>query len=526
MAKTDGWWETRLGLRSWTRSMLHEEIPGGSKFSYALGSATLVTFLILCVTGIFQVMYYVPSTAQAYNSVNFMRFQVPFGWLVFGTHFWAASVMVVLVLVHLAQVFIWGAYKKPRELVWLLGVLLAVFTLAAVFTGGPLVWDEAGYWAARVGLGIAGSLPLLGGLAKTVLFGGETVGQLTLSRFFFLHVAIVPIIIATILLMHLVTFRRAGAAGTWSPSDKTGDFWPKQVIMDLLLSAGVLTFIVGLAAFFLTPVTGPADPIDATYVARPDWPFLWLFQLIKYLPGSIEWVGAAVVPLILVAVLAAVPWFDRKETRAPGKRLIAIGAFTVIILLLAGLTWAGANAAPPANQPAGAPGPTPASAISTATPPPGPSPASVTIGGIEHGTGIFISYCQGCHGPEGKGGVPNPGSKDGSVPALNPIDPAIKSKDPQKFVDNMEPWLQLGVVPDPAKPGEEPKLKMPSFGLTYALTQQQIADVEAYVTQINGVPRAAITKPGIPPRTFWWATFVGFVIIAVVGGAAIFMIKE
>ncbi len=527
MSRNDGWWESRLGLGSWTRNTLDEDIPGGSKFTYALGSATMLVFLTLVVTGIFQLMYYVPSVNQAYNSVNFLRFEVPLGWLVHGIHFWAASAMVVLVLFHLAQVFIWGAYKKPREVIWVLGILLAIFTLLAVFTGGPLIWDEAGYWAARVGLGVAGSIPLLGGLVKTIMFGGETVGQLTLSRFFFIHVAIVPVLIACVLLLHLVAFRKAGAAGTWTPSKRTGNFWPKQVLMDLLLFAGVLTIVVGFVAFFLTPVTGPADPIDATYVARPDWPFLWLFQMLKYIPASVEWLGTALIPLLIILIVGALPWLDRRDDRSPAKRPVAMAIFAVIFLAINGLTYLGATAQPAANQtPPGAPGPTPASAISTATPPPGPSPASVTIGGVEHGQGIYISYCQQCHGPAGKGGVTNPGSKDGTVPALNPIDPSIASKDPQTFVDNMDPFLQNGSVPDGASAGQEPKLKMPSFGLTYALTQQQIADVEAYVTQINGVPRAVITKPGVPPKTFWWITLAGFVVVAGVGGFALTRIKE
>src|SRR5664280_1914490 len=128
MANEHGWWERRLGL----------------------GSAALLTFLALAVTGIWELFYYVPSTAGAYNSVNYIRFQVPFGWLIHGLHFYAANLMVILVLLHLTQTFLWGAFKKPRELTWVLGAVLFLATLGAVFTGSPLAWDEQGYWAASV----------------------------------------------------------------------------------------------------------------------------------------------------------------------------------------------------------------------------------------------------------------------------------------------------------------------------------------------------------------------------------------
>jgi mono/diheme cytochrome c family protein len=334
---------------------------------------------------------------------------------------------------------------------------------------------------------------------------------------------VVPIIIAAILGLHLWTFRTAGAAGTWNESTRVGNFWPRQVLMDVLVFAGVLTVLVGLAANYFTPVTGPADPIDATYVARPDWPFLWLFQSLKYVP---EVVGTTLIPAIGIILLFAVPWLDRGKYRSPAKRPIQMAAFAIIVAILSALTWLGATALPaPIKAPTEAPGPTPASAVSTATPPPGPTVASTTIGGVEHGKGIYLSYCQECHGAEGKGGVPNPGSTDGTVPALNPIDPEIKGKTTQEFVDGLDAYLQNGSAPETDKPDGDSKYKMPSFGLTYALTQQQIADVEAYVMQLNGVDRAEIVRPGIDPKTFWWVTLAGFVLVGLVGGTALFVTR-
>jgi ubiquinol-cytochrome c reductase cytochrome b subunit len=529
MTRQDGWWESRLGAGSALRTVLDEDIPGGARFTYTLGSATILTFLTLAVTGIFQLFYYVPSTSQAYASVNFIRFQVPFGWLVHGLHFWAANLMVVLVAVHLAQTFIWGAFKKPRELTWLLGSLLLVFTLLAMFTGTPLAWDEKGFWVARVGANLAGSVPVIGELVRDKVFGAPTLGQLTLSRMFPLHIALIPIFILGIFGLHMVAFRRGGAAGTFNPSEKIGRFWPRQVIMDILVFSGLLTLMVWASAWMATPVTGAADAIDPTYVARPEWPFLWLFQLLKYLNGPLEWIGFLVVPLAGVLLLLLVPWLDRKPERSPAKRPLAMAIFVLALVGVGWLTWLGATQQPsPIAAPSGPPPATPDSAIESTPPAPGPSVASHTIGSAAHGQLIYDAYCIQCHGPEGKGGVDNPNSVDGTVPELNPIDPAISGADKsghvadvQKFVDGLDEYLQNGSTPDATPTTSTPKLKMPSFGNTYALTQEQIANVEAYVMQLNGVQRVVIAYPGIDPKTYFWWVLGGFAVVAVVSGAAL-----
>ena len=522
-----GWWQTRSGVHTALASVYDEEIPGGSKFAYTLGGATLLTFLTLVVTGVWELFYYVPSTSQAYNSLNFLRFSVPFGWLIHGIHFWAATVMVILVGLHLAQTFLWGAFKKPRELTWLLGLALFVLTLGSVFTGGPLAWDNAGYWAARVGSSLAGSVPLVGGLAAKAMFGGETLGQLTLSRLFPIHIAIIPLLIGAVIVMHLVAFRRGGAAGSIKPSQKVSLFWPKQVIKDLLVFAGILTGLVGLAAFLLTPVTGPADPTDFTFIARPDWPFLWVYQILKVLPGALESVGFLLIPGLLLVLIALVPWLDRTEARSPAKRPVSLAVFAVVLVALGGLTWMGLRSPSSSVQaPSGSPGATPAASIEPTPPAPGPSVAVNTIGSAEHGAVLYVAYCQECHGPQGKGGVPNPLSADGTVPELNPIDPEIKGKTTAAFAAGLDEFLQNGSVPDGAKPADDPKYKMPSFGNTFAMSQPQIANVEAYVMKLNGVKRDEIVSPGVQPKIYFWWTLGGFVLVLIAGGAALVMTKE
>ena len=526
MSRFGSWFESRLPIGSSLRKLVDEEIPGGPKFTYALGSTTLLTFLVLAVTGVVQLFYYAPTTASAYASVNFLRFQVPFGWLVHGLHYWAATLMIVLALLHLTQVFVWGAFKKPREMTWVLGVLLLLGTLAAVFTGNPLAWDQKGYWAAQVGAGIAGSIPLIGGWLRGVAFGGVTPGQLTITHFFGLHIAIIPLIIGAIIGLHMVTFRKEGAAGPFDPAklNKSGAFFPDQLLRDLVVFAVVLGLLIGLSAFLGTPVTGAADPLDASYVARPDWPFLFLFQILKYLPAQLEVLGTLGVPLFGTLLLLLVPWLDRSPQRSPAKRPVAMVVFVVAGAALITLSVVGAQSTTAAvAAPAGAPGPTPDSSIVSTPPGPGPSIASTQIGGAEHGRQLFVSFCQECHGAKGIKGVENPGSVDGEVPSLDPIDPEIVGKTSADFVAGLDAYLQNGSVPDAATstPNASPKLKMPSFGNTFALTQPQIADVEAYVMQLNGVDRAAIVRPGIKPTTYFWISFVLLGIVVVGSGAAI-----
>jgi ubiquinol-cytochrome c reductase cytochrome b subunit len=540
MSRFGDWFEERLPIARGFRKAVDEEIPGGPKFTYALGSTTLLTFLVLAVTGIVQLFYYTPTTASAYDSVNFLRLQVPFGWLVHGLHYWAATLMVVLALLHLTQVFLWGAFKKPREMTWVLGVLLLLGTLGAVFTGGPLAWDEKGYWAARVGAGIAGSVPLIGGWLRNVVFGGPTIGQLTITRFFGLHVAVIPIVIAAILGTHLFTFRKEGAAGPMRASIKTGPFYPDQVLRDLVVFAAALALTIGLSAFLLTPVSGAADPLDATFTARPDWPFLFLFQTLKYLPGALEPLGTVGIPLVGTLLLLLVPWLDRSSERSPAKRPVAVGVFVLGCAGLVALSVAGASSTGPViAAPTGAPGPTPDSSIVSTPPVPGASIASRQIGGAEHGATLFVLYCQECHGAKGATGVDNPGSVDASVPAIDPIDPEIKGKTAQAFVDGLDGFLQNGSVPDAtptvvpagdtsAAPAPDtvaiidtPRLKMPSFGNTYALSQPQIADLEAYVMQLNGVDRAAIVKAGVAPLTYFWVSVVLLGLVVIASGVAI-----
>jgi len=210
------WINERIPLKIMLQVGLDEKIPGGASFFYTLGSATLFVFALQVVTGIWQLFYYVPTVDHAYNSLNYLRIFVPYGWLIHGLHYWGANAMVVLVALHMIRVFVWGAYKKPREITWLIGVFLLFLVIGMSFTGAALPWDERGYWAAEVGTSIAGTIPLIGSFLESLLRSGNFMGQLTLSRFFILHTAIIPGIAMIIIAAHLTAFRNFGSVGPWS----------------------------------------------------------------------------------------------------------------------------------------------------------------------------------------------------------------------------------------------------------------------------------------------------------------------
>jgi ubiquinol-cytochrome c reductase cytochrome b subunit len=638
------WIDDRWPLSTLIRLGLEEDIPGGSSFAYVIGSGILIVFLIMAVTGIWQLFYYVPTVDHAYDSTNYLRTQVPFGWLIYNLHYWGANAMVILVVLHMARVFIWGAYKRPREVAWLAGVVLLLITLGLSFTGAPLPWDERGYWAAEVGTSIAGTVPIVGDLVTRLIRGGDAMGQLTLSRFFILHVAILPGALITLIGVHLVAFRRFGSVGPWDKVKRlrSGPFWPNQVAKDALV--GVLFFLglIALAVYARPPFAGPADPLDTSFVPKPEWNFLFLYEALKFFPGKLEPLGTVGLPTLAILVLILLPFLDKSEERSPRRRPFAmlgglLAALAVVALTVAGVySKPGGSQAAPGPKPGastaqlstsaqqgaklfdslgcsgchrvngtggtagpdlshealrgrsrswlttqiqnpkahdpntimpafaslsdqqtnqlvdyllslgagGTPVPTPATSSAGATPTPAvtptatptitatattttttsegpPGPAASIIGSAKHGATLFERDCVTCHGPEGTDDVPNPGSDDGTVPALNPIDPELSSSDPQLFADNVDRIIQHGSIPD----GPHPQLDMPAFGDTSSLTQQEIADLEAYVLQLNGVDRAQLEHPGIAPQRFFALTLGAFGLLGL-GLAVVWVIRE
>src|SRR3990172_2691614 len=194
--------DQRLRLTPLLQKVLDEPIPGGASWIYVYGSVVLFLFGLQLITGMFLVLYYVPTPDHAYDSINFIETEIAFGWFVRGLHHWGASCMMVAIGFHMLQTFLYGAYKPPRGTLWNVGVMLFLLVLTFAFTGYLLPWDQKAYWATRVGINIIGTIPFIGDILVRILRGGEEVGALTLSRFFAVHILFLPLLTVVLIALH------------------------------------------------------------------------------------------------------------------------------------------------------------------------------------------------------------------------------------------------------------------------------------------------------------------------------------
>lgn len=205
------WIDERVEMHEYIKKdILDKPIPKGLNLSYCFGGITFFLFLMLAVTGYFMTFYYVPSPAQAYDSVDFMTYEVSMGYIIRGVHHWSANLMVVTILLHMIRVYIYGAYKKPREINWITGVLLLCMTMGFAFTGYLLPWDQKAYWATKVGTSVMGTIPVIGDYVLRLTRGGTELGALMLTRFYTLHIVFLPIAVVALLIGHFAMIRRQG----------------------------------------------------------------------------------------------------------------------------------------------------------------------------------------------------------------------------------------------------------------------------------------------------------------------------
>ena len=274
------------------RSVLQHEIPGKSRFRYVFGSGLFFALIMQVVTGLAMAFYYVPSARDAYGSVFHIQYELTLGWLVRGLHHFGASMMLVLAVLHLAQVFIAGAYRRPRQANWLTGVGLMGVLFAFGLTGYLLPWDQKGYWATKVATSIAGGVPVVGPLSQTLLVGGSEYGTATLTRFYALHVFVLPLTLVALLAPHLMLFWTHGITAPTSDveSGEKDTFWPVQAFYDLVFMVVIAATLFVLTLLVGAPLDAPANPSGA-FDARPEWYFLFLFQLLKYFEGPLVLVG-------------------------------------------------------------------------------------------------------------------------------------------------------------------------------------------------------------------------------------------
>lgn len=413
-----GWFEARLRLKSSLVPILEHPIPAGAAgpkgWWYVFGSASMTLLFLQIVTGIGLALVYVPSADKAYASLEYLNYQQPYGWFLRSVHYWSGSGMVVMVAVHLTQVFLHGAYKYPRELTWLFGVGLLLLTLGLAFSGQVLRWDADAYWGVGVGAAMAGRVPWIGPDIVMLLLGGPIIGASTLSRFFALHVFILPGLLLALLGGHLWLVLSRGISEPPVPGQKVDPktydakyeeelkkgkpFFGDAMKRDGLFSALVVLVVVTLAA--LIGPKGPHGLPDPTLPGanpRPDWPFLWLFGLLSLCPPGLETFVMLVFPVILVLGLLAVPFISNRGERAPSRRPMAVLLVLIGATILAVLTYAGATAPWSPKMEAWCGDPVPTDIVKRLSP-------------LElQGAAVFQNKnCRNCHALEGVGGRRGP----------------------------------------------------------------------------------------------------------------------
>ena len=343
MRRISDWFDDRSGWRAARGHLLDEKLPAGTGWFFTLGSVLLAALALQAITGILLSLTYAPTPDHAHDSVRYIEQSVRAGRLLRGLHYYGASLIVIAAAAHMARVVIWGAYRPPRELTWLTGLALLLVILAFALTGYLLPWDQRAYWATVVTINIAALTPVAGDFLATMLRGGPEIGALTLTRWYAVHVAILPAVLASLVALHLYLMRRHGISGPYreNSTGKNFPFYPFQAARDLTVVGVVMIALVAVAwrgAPALEPV---ADPTDATYIPRPEWYFLGLFQLLKYFPGRLEVVGAMVVPGVLLLLVALLPWIDRGRSRHPRDRRGALALFGLFAASIVALTAAG-----------------------------------------------------------------------------------------------------------------------------------------------------------------------------------------
>ena len=337
VTRLDNWLDQRTGLDSILHETLDEPIPGGAKWAYVFGSGLLFLFVSQIITGVCLALYYVPSADHAHTIVSYIVKVVTSGSFIRSIHAYGSSGIIILLVLHIGQTILYGSYKGRRELLWLSGCILLALMLGMAFTGYLLPWDEKAYFASAVGTNLISEVPLVGPVLQKLVRGGDQMGTLTLSRFYVLHVFVLPGILILFMAAHVVFFRKAGAAGPIKedpvhPKLPPVPFYPRQVAIDAMFAI-ILIGILALIATRIPMDLGPAaNPADTAFLPRPEWYYRPAFQWLKYLSGSWSLIGGIILPAVLALIFAALPFLDRRLERRPWRRPIVVGAFLLFLI--------------------------------------------------------------------------------------------------------------------------------------------------------------------------------------------------
>jgi ubiquinol-cytochrome c reductase cytochrome b subunit len=344
------WFDLRLQLAAPIREVAEHPVPRNTaSWWYVFGSAALVVFMLQMMTGILLALIYVPSAGEAWSSLQALNHDVTLGWFIRAMHGWGSNFMVALVLIHMMQVFLFGAYKFPRELTWILGVFLLLMTLGMAFSGQVLRFDQDAYWGLGIGASIASRAPIVGPAIVKLMLGGPIIAGATLSRFFTLHVFVIPGMLIGFVCLHLLMVLKLGINEWPAPGrvvrratylreyhtltrQEGAPFVPYAVWKDMFFAAFVLLAVAACAVYFgpFGP-TGKPDPTIIQTVPKPDYFFLWLYALLSLLPPSLETPALLIGPVIVIVALLLLPFLSGEGEKSWRRRPIAV----VTVLLIA-----------------------------------------------------------------------------------------------------------------------------------------------------------------------------------------------
>src|ERR1700719_3609692 len=351
------WFEARLQLATPILETMQHQVPRQTaSWAYVFGSAALTVFALQVVTGILLALLYVPSAGEAWNSLQVLNHQVTLGWFIRALHGWGSNFMIAIVLIHMVQVFLFGAYKFPRELTWIVGVFLLLVTLGMAFSGQVLRFDQDAYWGLGIGASIASHVPIIGPAAVKLMLGGPIIAGATLSRFFALHVFVIPGMLIGFVGLHVLMVLRLGInewpmpgrlvnrvtyASEYHELTKTdgAPFVPYAIWKDLFFAAFVLLAVAACALYFgpFGP-TGRPDPTIIQTAPKPDYFFLWLYALLSLLPPSLETPALLIGPVLVIIGLLLLPFLSGEGEKSWKRRPIAVLTVMLIAVTLGTFT--------------------------------------------------------------------------------------------------------------------------------------------------------------------------------------------
>jgi ubiquinol-cytochrome c reductase cytochrome b subunit len=357
IAQIGEWFDRRLQLAAPIREVAEHRVPRNTaSWFYVFGSAALTIFILQLVTGILLALIYVPSGAEAWSSLQALNHDVTLGWFVRALHGWGSNFMVAVVLIHMVQVFLFGAYKFPRELTWIVGVFLLLMTLGMAFSGQVLRFDQDAYWGLGIGASIASRVPIMGPAIVKMMLGGPIIAGATLSRFFALHVFVIPGTLILLIGVHLLMVLKLGINDWPMPGrlvkratyeaeyhqltkEDGAPFVPYAIWKDLFFAAFILLAVAACALYFgpFGP-TGFPDPTIIQTVPKPDYFFLWLYALLSLLPPSMETPALLIGPVVAIVALLLLPFISGEGEKSWRRRPIAVLTVLLIAITLGTFT--------------------------------------------------------------------------------------------------------------------------------------------------------------------------------------------